>query len=132
MIKMFVFIKASRHSGSGLQNIYSVWQNNGWASPKIVQKFKPERTTLILNIGKENGRLGFFKRKKKDILRTSRMKKSLVIDFLTDNISASLFKISKSTGIGIFLTKKFLDELVKADLAVAEGKGFNKKYKLKS
>ena len=46
--KMFNLINVGERAGSGLPRIRTVWQNQGWQEPKIVESFHPDRTTLLL------------------------------------------------------------------------------------
>ena len=48
LMKMFNLIDIGEHAGSGVPNIFNVWEDEGWEEPVIVESFDPDRTTLIL------------------------------------------------------------------------------------
>ncbi len=49
LMKMFNMIGIGERAGSGVPDIYSVWENEGWAPPQVVEKFAPDRTILKLS-----------------------------------------------------------------------------------
>ena len=48
IFKVFSFLAIGERAGSGLYNIRTVWQKNGWKQPELTQKLSPDRVTLIL------------------------------------------------------------------------------------
>ena len=50
LIKMFNLIDIGERAGSGIPNIYRIWDKQGWEPPVIVENFEPERITLSLSI----------------------------------------------------------------------------------
>ena len=54
---MFSLIGIGERAGSGLMNIETVWKEKGLPRPILTERFNPDRTTLILPFGKENGNL---------------------------------------------------------------------------
>lgn len=48
LFTMFTLLNIGERAGTGLSNIFSVWQEQHWASPTIVESLNPERTTLTL------------------------------------------------------------------------------------
>lgn len=48
MLKMFNLIDIGERAGSGIPNIFRVWQNEGFDEPTIKEEFEPERITLML------------------------------------------------------------------------------------
>ena len=48
IFKIFSFLTIGERAGSGLYNIRTVWQKNGWKQPELTQKLSPDRVTLIL------------------------------------------------------------------------------------
>ena len=45
---MFNLIDIGEHAGSGVPNIFNVWEDEGWEDPVIEESFDPDRTSLIL------------------------------------------------------------------------------------
>ena len=52
LIKMFNLIEVGERAGSGIPNIFNVWNKQGWELPTITENFDPERITLSLVLEK--------------------------------------------------------------------------------
>ncbi len=52
IMKMFNLIRVGERAGSGVPDIFSVWENEGWVEPRVEEQYKPDRTTLILSFEK--------------------------------------------------------------------------------
>ena len=53
LMKMFNLIDIGEHAGSGVPNIFNVWEDEGWEEPMIEESFDPDRTSLILRFVKK-------------------------------------------------------------------------------
>ena len=53
LMKMFNLIDIGEHAGSGVPNIFNVWEDEGWEEPVIEENFDPDRTSLILRFVKK-------------------------------------------------------------------------------
>lgn len=53
LMEMFNLIDIGERAGSGIPNIYSVWDAQGWEEPGIVQEFEPDRVVVMLKIERE-------------------------------------------------------------------------------
>lgn len=53
LMKMFNLIDIGEHAGSGVPNIFNVWEDEGWEEPVIKESFDPGRTSLILKFIKK-------------------------------------------------------------------------------
>lgn len=47
-MKMFNMINIGERAGSGVPDIYTVWENEGWKTPEVIEQYNPNRTILIL------------------------------------------------------------------------------------
>ena len=52
LMKMFSLIDVGERAGSGIPNIFRVWDEQQWTLPVIEEKFNPERSTLYLYLTK--------------------------------------------------------------------------------
>ena len=43
-MKMFNMIGIGERAGSGIPDIYNVWENEGWAMPIVEESYNPDRT----------------------------------------------------------------------------------------
>lgn len=48
LMKMFNLIGIGEHAGSGVPNIYDIWNNEGWGNPTVEEEYGPDRTRLTL------------------------------------------------------------------------------------
>lgn len=48
LMKMFNLINIGERSGSGVPNIFNIWEEQGWKEPIIEEVFGPERARLTL------------------------------------------------------------------------------------
>ena len=48
LMKMFNLIGIGEHAGSGVPDIYAVWDSQGWRKPIVKEEYTPDRTILIL------------------------------------------------------------------------------------
>ena len=53
LMKMFNLIDIGEHAGSGVPNIFNVWEDEGWEEPDIKEDFDPDRTSLTLKFVKK-------------------------------------------------------------------------------
>ena len=48
LMKMFNLINIGERAGSGVPNIFNVWEDEGFIEPEIEERFDPDRTVLSL------------------------------------------------------------------------------------
>ena len=53
LMKMFNLINIGERAGSGVPNIFNVWEDEGWEEPVIEERFDPDRTVLSLSFKKK-------------------------------------------------------------------------------
>ena len=49
LMKMFNMIGIGERAGSGVPDIYSVWEKQGWMEPQVMEEYAPDRTVLKLS-----------------------------------------------------------------------------------
>lgn len=49
LMKMLNLIGIGERAGSGVPDIYSVWEQQGWKEPEVEEQYAPDRTTLKLS-----------------------------------------------------------------------------------
>lgn len=52
-MKMFNLINIGERAGSGVPNIFNVWNDEGFVEPEIEERFDPDRTILTLSFAKK-------------------------------------------------------------------------------
>ena len=53
LMKMFNMIGIGERAGSGIPDIYQVWENEGWPMPVVEESYNPDRTRLSLEFLKK-------------------------------------------------------------------------------
>ena len=48
LMKLFNIIGIGERAGSGVPDIFAVWESQGWALPEVQEQYNPDRTTLTL------------------------------------------------------------------------------------
>lgn len=56
LMKMFNMIGIGERAGSGVPDIFSVWEQEGWKEPEIEEQYGPNRTILTLSFEKKQAR----------------------------------------------------------------------------
>ena len=57
LMKMFNMIGIGERAGSGIPDIYNVWENEGWAMPIVEESYNPDRTRLSLEFVKKQAKI---------------------------------------------------------------------------
>ena len=53
LMKMFNMIGIGERAGSGVPDIFAVWDSQGWKAPEVEEQFNPDRTILTLSFQKQ-------------------------------------------------------------------------------
>ncbi len=49
IMKMFNLLGMGERAGSGIPDIYQVWEDQGWKNPIVEERYNPDRTRLSLD-----------------------------------------------------------------------------------
>jgi predicted HTH transcriptional regulator len=77
LVKMFTLLGLVERAGSGVPNIFSVWQNQGWNPPVLKEEFNPDRTTLSLAFFTSDKKVAIKSGDKKTAIKKRRCRMSL-------------------------------------------------------
>ena len=135
LMKMFNLIDVGERAGSGIPNIFSVWDKQKWNTPIIAESYSPERSTIILPLTKTDDKksaekIGGKNRRKKSAEKIADKRKKMIVEFLSNIDAATTQEIADYIGLGISRTKDYLSELVEAKIITSEGRTKNRIYKL--
>ena len=53
LMKMFNMIGIGERAGSGVPDIFAVWESQGWKAPEVEEQYNPDRTILKLSFEKK-------------------------------------------------------------------------------
>lgn len=141
LIKMFNLIDVGERSGSGIPNIFSVWNKQGWSAPMITESFEPDRITLSLHIGESSNKKVAIKSSDKKVAtksggKTSKTKSSIqkqaITEYITDHTSAKTSEIAALLGVKDARARRLILEMIDEGIVVPEGENRNRTYKLKA
>ena len=123
MLKMFNMIDIGERAGSGIPNIFRVWREQGWDAPVISESFEPDRIVLSLVFEKSGD--------KKAAIKTV-ANKAMIVEYLTDHVSAKSSEISELLGLKASRTKTILSQMIDEGIVIAEGEKKNRVYTCKN
>lgn len=108
IMKMFNLIRVGERAGSGVPDIFSTWESEGWIEPIIEEQYKPDRTILKLSFmekevlpeNKKSGRKSGRKKIKTDEIEK---RKEAVLQLIKENsyitVSELVEKLELSRGM---------------------------------
>ena len=74
IMKMFNLIRVGERAGSGVPDIFSTWESEGWIEPIIEEQYKPDRTILKLSFMEKEVLPDFLPENKKSGRKSGRKK----------------------------------------------------------
>lgn len=140
LMKMFNMIGIGERAGSGVPDIFAVWDSQGWIAPKVEEQYSPDRTILTLSfIEKQAEKTSRKNKQKKQAEKTSRngqaaktaKNKQQIIDYITKEGSSKATEIAEYIGLSSARTRVLLSELIDDGKVQAEGNGRARHYRLK-
>ena len=132
LMKMFNLINIGERAGSGVPNIYKVWEEEGWIEPAIEEQFDPDRVTLTLEFRKKQAKKTSDKKQAKKTSDKKQAKKTIEN---MDKIRKYLQKNGESKASDIAEYIELSSSRVRAIIAEMEdveaiGGNSNRTYKL--
>ncbi len=98
LMKMLNLIDIGEHAGSGVPNIFNVWEDEGWEEPVIKESFDPDRTLLLLKFIK------------KQAIKTVKNMKEIRL-YLQKHKTAKTSDIAELLGLSMARTRVILSEM---------------------
>ena len=77
LMKMFNMINIGERAGSGVPDIFNVWEDEGWVQPIIEERFNPDRTVLILEFKEKQAKKTSDKKQAKKTSDKKQAKKTI-------------------------------------------------------
>lgn len=133
LIKMFHNISISNLSGSGIPKIFKIWKQNNFSTPKIIEEFDPDRIIFVLEFIEKKDSFdseNSFTKETNKGLKNLRYKE-IIIDYLTDSVSANIDDITCFLGVKKDYAEILVNQLVSDGILIAEKVDNKIIYKLK-
>ena len=141
-MKMFNMIDIGEHAGSGVPNIFNVWEEEGWEEPIIEESFEPDRTSLTLKFIEKQAIKTSDKKQaiktsdKKQAIKTSDKKRANKTDknmekirlYLQKYETAKTREIAELLGLSVARARAVLSDMNDVE---ALGTNRNRTYRLK-
>lgn len=132
LMKMFNMIGIGERAGSGIPDIYQVWENEGWPMPVVEESYNPDRTRLSLEFSKKQAiktsdKKQAIKTSDKNKLRKTQEKEELIREYLRQNGLSKTSEIAEYIELSPARTRALLSDMTDV---VVEGANKNRKYRL--
>lgn len=112
LMKMFNLIGIGERAGSGVPDIYSVWEQQGWRRPKVIEEYGPDRTILKLSFVKNTDKKALIKNAdKKGLTSKTRQQLEKIIEWMEPDREYRIAEIAEFLGIKETRTRELVREL---------------------
>ena len=134
LMKMFNLINIGERAGSGVPNIFNVWEDENWEEPEIIEEFDPDRTILVLSFGKKaaekNGEKKVAKKSGgKKVTKKTQEKYDAILGAMQCDIWYRASEFESIVGVRESRIKVLLGELAEHGLIESIGSTKGKKYR---
>ena len=134
LMKMFNLINIGERAGSGVPNIFNVWEDEGWVEPEIIEKFDPDRTILSLTFlkkaAKKSGEKKVAKKNgEKKVTKKTQEKYDTILAAMKPEIWYKSSDFENILSVKESRIKVLLNELVELGKLESTGNTKGKKYK---
>ena len=131
LMKMFNLINIGERAGSGIPDIFSAWNSQGWQEPAIEEQFAPNRTIITLPLTQKQAEKTSGKNKRKKQAEKTIAAKAFIADFLEENGASGVQDIAIEIEKSLPRTRELMRELIQENIVEAQGEGPARKYILK-
>lgn len=139
LMKMFNLINIGERAGSGVPNIFNVWEDEGFVEPVIEERFDPDRTILSLFFIKKQEKKKVpekstrkkvpEKNARKKVTKKTQEQYEKILAFMKPNTWYKAAELVDVVGVKESRTKILLRELVAEEKLEDDGATKGKRYK---
>ena len=126
LMKMFNMIGIGERAGSGVPDIYAVWESQGFKEPIVEEQYHPDRTILTLPFVKKQAEKTSGNGQTVKTIEN----KQKIIEFLSLNGSSGTAQIAQYIGLSTARTRVLLAQLAEEERLRPEGNGKSRRYTL--
>ena len=140
LMKMFNMIGIGERAGSGVPDIYSVWENQGWIAPQVLEEYAPYRTILRLAFIRDDRKKVTEKSDRKKVTEKSDRKKvtektliqkKMILSRMQPDSEYKIEEVADWLKVGRTRTRILLKMLVEEGKILETGITKMKRYKAK-
>ena len=143
LMKMFNLINIGERAGSGVPNIFNVWNDEGVVEPEIEERFDPNRTVLTLSFAKKateksdekkatkksDGKKATKKSDGKKVTKKREEQYEKILIFMQPDVWYKASDLMNMLGVKETRTKELLRALLADEKLVDDGATKGKRYK---
>jgi predicted HTH transcriptional regulator len=138
LMKMFNLIGIGERAGSGIPDIYQVWEDEGWEAPKIEERFNPDRTVLTLSftevadkVAKKSGEKKVAKKSgEKKVTKKTQEKYDAILKYMQPDKWYKASEFESIVGVKESRVKVLLKDMTEQGLIEGIGSTKGKMYKI--
>ncbi len=134
LMKMFNLINIGERAGSGVPNIFNVWEDENWEEPEIIEKFGPDRTVLVLSfvekVAKKSGEKKVAKKSgEKKVTKKTEEKYNAILNAMEGDKWYKASEFEQVVDVKESRIKILLNELTEQGFIESIGSTKGKKYR---
>lgn len=130
LMKMFNLIGIGERAGSGVPDIYSVWEQQGWKQPEVVEEYGPDRTILKLSFVKSMDKKALIKSAdKKKLTNKTRQQLEKIIEWMELDREYRIAEIAEFLGVKETRARQLVRELIRLKKIEAMGENKGRRYR---
>ena len=123
LMKMFNMIGIGERAGSGVPDIFAVWDSQGWKAPEVEEQFNPDRTILTLSFIGRSAEKSAEKISSKSAQHTDE-----ILSHMETGLEYSADEIAKLIGLKSSRTRQLLKHLVEQKKIIVTAETKNRRY----
>lgn len=127
LMKMFNMIGIGERAGSGVPDIFSVWEQEGWKEPEIEEQYGPDRTILTLSFEKKVA----ISSDRVAISSDKGYSEHKILEYLNQKKEISNVDAREITGLSAAGVRKVLKKMVEKGVLYESEKNRSRRYFLK-
>ena len=129
LMKMFNLINIGERAGSGVPNIFNVWEDEGWIEPVIEERFDPDRKVLSLSFVKKVAEKSGEKKWRKKVTKKTQEKYDIILNAMQPNTWYKASEFESIVDVKESRIKVLLKDMAEQGLIESTGSTKGKKYR---
>lgn len=111
------------------EDIYAVWENQGWIAPQVIEEYSPDRTILKLSFIDEMSKKVTEKSDRKKVTEKTKSQMTTIIEKMQPDTEYKVEEVSEWLNVGRSRTRTLLKTLVLEGTILETGVTKMKRYK---
>ena len=127
---MFNLIGIGERAGSGVPDIYGVWEQQGWRQPEVIEEYGPDRTILKLSFVKSENKKALIKSADKNkFTNKTRQQLEKIIGWMEPDREYRISEIAEFLGIKETRARELTRELIRLEQIDPTGEKKGRRYR---